>query len=413
MHLSFEEAQSRVAAVNDNGGNVRAASRALGMDHSALLRSLRKVKDEYGIEPDPRYVVKGVSTLTDSAGKTTAEWTKTKLAGQEEADTVQMPDPKRIVKRSTLYDQQGKVSQQWITEKQTDAQRQTLWEAFAASLAADLPRSAPYIRPIDAEPVRDELCACYIIGDHHLGMYSWAAETGADYDIDIASNVLNGAMDTLVRAAPPARRAVIAVLGDFFHYDSNDAVTPAHKNLLDADGRAQKMVEAGVTLLRRAVAAVRVKHPWVHLIGEPGNHDPYSMMFLRVMLSVFFENDKYISVDKAPGHFHYLEFGVNLIGTHHGDKAKMERLPGIMAADMAEAWGRTKHRTWWTGHVHHEQIKEYPGCTVESFGILAAPDAYAANHGYRSKRSMKSIILHVKHGEIARNTVNPEMLEVA
>src|SRR6202043_2529255 len=173
----------------------------------------------------------------------------------------------------------------------------------------------------------------------------------------------------------------------------------------DADGRSQKMVEAGVRALRRFAAAGLEHHEHLHFVFEPGNHDPFSIMFLRILFAALFENEPRVTVDMAPGNFHYFEFGACLIGTHHGHSAKMDKLHGIMANDRHEAWGRTKHRAWWTGHVHHEQIKEYPGCTVESFGILAAPDAYAANHGYRSKRSMKAIILHREHGEVARHTV--------
>jgi len=352
--------------------------------------------------------LKGTSIRYNQDGEVTQYWNKSRMAGQEPEEAVQLPDPKTITKVSTLYDQEGKITAQWVQEKPEEKQRASAWQTFADALAADLPRAEP-VKTETKGKLDADLCTCYVISDHHLGMYAWKAETGADYDIAIAESLLDNAVSSLVDSAPPSENALVVVLGDFLHYDSNEAVTPAHKNLLDADGRSQKMVEAAVRGLRRVATKVKKKHKKVTFIFEPGNHDPYSIMFLRVMFAVYFEQDPDITVDSTPGNFHYYEFGRNLVGTHHGHSAKMDKLPGIMAHDQGPAWGRTKYRTWWTGHVHHEQIKEYPGCTVESFGILAAPDAYAASHGYRSKRSMKAIVLHKEHGEVERHTVNPDM----
>ena len=50
---------------------------------------------------------------------------------------------------------------------------------------------------------------------------------------------------------------------------------------------------------------------------------------------------------------------------------------------------------------------------VEQFRVLAATDAWASQKGYRAIRGMTSIILHTKYGEVARNTVNPEMFDAS
>ena len=122
---------------------------------------------------------------------------------------------------------------------------------------------------------------------------------------------------------------------------------------------------------------------------------------------------KQITIDTSPRHYHYLEFGQNLLGTHHGHGAKPEKLPLIMATDMPEAWGRTKHRYWLTGHLHHEIAKEYEGCRVETFGILPPADAWAHQKGYRARRQQKAIVYHREHGEVARHTVTPSMFSAS
>ena len=84
-----------------------------------------------------------------------------------------------------------------------------------------------------------------------------------------------------------------------------------------------------------------------------------------------------------------------------------------MAADVPELWGATKHRMWFVGHVHHQDIKEYRGCTVEYFRTLAARDAWHAGQGYRAGRDMRLIVLHREHGEIERHRADLGMLEAA
>jgi hypothetical protein len=408
--LSREQALARIAVVDAEGGNVRAAARVLGIDHACLMRSLRTIKEYEGLEPAPRYVTKGVSTLTDANGNMVAEWNKTRLAGMEREDVSYVPDPRSIKRTATLVDQTGKVSQQWVIEEPRAEARRQLWEEFAVALAGDIPRVAPTAGPAR---VSSDFCAVYPVGDHHIGMYSWAEETGGDYDLGIAESLLAQSMNHLVSSVPSCETALIAVIGDFLHYDSTRAETPLHKNMLDADGRAFKMVQVAVRALRQLINAALEHHATVHLILEPGNHDPHSTTILSVCLDAMYENEPRLIVDTSPRHFHYFEWGANLIGTHHGHGVKMEALPGIMAADQAPAWGRTVFRHWFTGHIHHKRHHDLPGCSVESLRILPPLDAHAAQHGYRSARGMVSIILHKLMGEVARYSVNPLMFGAA
>jgi hypothetical protein len=82
-----------------------------------------------------------------------------------------------------------------------------------------------------------------------------------------------------------------------------------------------------------------------------------------------------------------------------------------MAADQPEAWGRTAHRHWITGHVHNKSMLELPGVTWETVRTLAPTDAWARGAGYRAGRDMQSIVYHRQHGEMARHRFDPGMLE--
>lgn len=356
----------------------------------------------------PELVVKGTSIFS-KGGVEVGRWDKTRQRGRDDADVVHIPNPRTITKVSTLYDQLGEVTQQWVAEKPEDVQRQAAWAEWAKALAEDLPRALPLAAPVDTN---SDLMACYPVGDHHMGMLSWRQETGSSYDIDTGERLLAGAMEYLAGVTPSCDHAAVVFLGDFMHYDSFDNVTPTSRNLLDSDGRFPKMVRASVRAMRRAIETAAARHREVLVIVEIGNHDLASSIFLMEALHNIYENNPRITVDTSPKHFHYFNFGKNLVGVHHGHGAKTAELPMIMAHDRPELWGATTHRYWWTGHIHTQKRFDYQGCSVESFRILAPADAWAANKGYRAERDMKAIVLHREHGEVARYVVNPSMLEV-
>ena len=214
-------------------------------------------------------------------------------------------------------------------------------------------------------------------------------------------------------ASPATERALLVNLGDLFHYDSMAAVTPRSGHLLDADGRYAKMISVGVKVIRQCIASALTKHRTVHVINAPGNHDETGALWLSVALSHIYEREPRVTIDRNPSVFAYERFVKNLIGVHHGHTCKADKLAGVMAADRAKDWGETLHRYWWTGHVHHESKREFPGCSVESFNTLAPKDAFATAGGWRSRESMQAIYLHAKHGEVGRARVSPAMFAEA
>lgn len=319
-----------------------------------------------------------------------------------------VPEGLTLSGASTLYKADGSLALQWVKTKTDDAVRHQLWQEIAAGLADDIPRVALVAGPKEANA---DLMACYPIGDHHLGMLAWSAETGEDYDLKIGEKILVDATDYLVKIAPPCDQALVMFCGDYLHYDSFVPETPASRNKLDADSRFPKMVQAGVRLMRYVIEAAARRHKNVRVMIVPGNHDPSTSIFLMACMKNIYENNPRISVDDSPMDFHYYQFGKNLIGGYHGHNVKLDKLPLIMATDRPKEWGETTHRVILTGHVHHNQTqKDVSGCSVESLQILATEDAWAHKNGYRSARSMVSIVFHREHGEWGRFKVNPGML---
>lgn len=104
------------------------------------------------------------------------------------------------------------------------------------------------------------------------------------------------------------------------------------------------------------------------------------------------------------------QHGETMLGFHHGHLKKNDALPLLFAAQFPRMWGGTTRRYVHCGHWHHVSEKEHSGLTVIQHPTLAARDAYAARGGYHADRKVSAITYHAQHGEVARNTVVPEML---
>jgi hypothetical protein len=337
---------------------------------------------------------------------------KAKMARQgwspEHDMTKEVPDGFHLKGTSTLYDENGVAKLQWVKTSIDHERQQELIAEGLKAMASELPKVEPreFYKSTDAN-----LLAVYPIGDAHIGMYANKAESGQDWDLKSIERIQCAAMASLVESAPPTKQALIINCGDWFHADNAAGVTSRSHHSLDMSGRYFEMIHVGIKVMRQCIESALLKHETVKVFNVTGNHDDLGSCWLAVALSHTYENEPRVIIETSPAPFLYHEHGKVLIGAHHGHSCKAERLPGVMAADQAPAWGRTVYRYWYLGHVHHQSVKEYAGVTVESFNTLAAKDAYSAWGGYRAQQNMKCIVLHAEYGEVGRYTVNPDMLK--
>ena len=322
--------------------------------------------------------------------------------GHEMTKTV--PDGFTVKGVSTLYNSKGEVAAQWVKSQQDLDRIKEILEEATKALAEDVRGLALPIKT-PKQSLQDSLSA-YVIGDAHFGLYAWAEESGDDFDTAIASKDLRAAIDLLVDTAPASQTGLLVDVGDFLHADSRSNVTPASGNPLDVDTRFQRVIRIAVASLKYCIGRMLQKHKRVKIFITPGNHNPDSAGWLSMVLDAYYEREKRVDVEVSPSKFFYERFGNVLIGITHGDKIKMVDLPSIMATERASDWGETKHRYWWTGHIHHTVHQEYRGCFVEAFNTLAAGDAWHHASGYRSARQMQRIDINSTHGIYSRGIAN-------
>jgi len=313
---------------------------------------------------------------------------------------------------STLLDGEGNAVQQWVktTQDRDQCDLEALYEAIKTLPDSFREAHVPAKTP---EHTSADLLVAYPIVDCHTGMFAWAEETGASYDLKIAERIHVQAIKHLVAGAPPAKQAVVLSLGDFFHTSNDLSRTERSGNPLDTDSRFAKVLRVGVRMFRAMVDAALEKHDKVRVIVEIGNHDQQASVMLALAMDTFYAQDSRVTVDTSPARFHYYRFGKCLFGTTHGSDAKPDSLPMVMAQDRAEDWGQTTFRKWFVGHVHQKRLMEFPGCIVEHYRTLAGRDAWAHGEGYRSDRGMSAEYYHREHGYVGSAYVPLSLLEAA
>lgn len=375
---------------------------------NAVRRHLSRTIEERGAHILPSMAVSAVTDQYDAGGNLKSFSVKQSLGGLDSVVEQDKALPGFALKRiSTNYRADGSIGQQWQIQSPERAQIAESVREFVRGICEGVRPGLPMDAPRQFD--EDILCV-YPMGDPHFGMKAHAPEAGENFDLKIAERNTKQVVDRLVSTAPPAKTAILLNLGDFFHADDNSARTKQSGNPLDVDGRWHEVLKVGGWTMVHLVYRLLEKHEEVIVFNERGNHDDVSAIAMSIALDMYFHNNPRVKVTEPAAYYHFYEFGKNLLGFTHGDGAKENDLPAIMAHDEPEAWGRTKHRVFHRGHFHHDRSVDLVGCTVETHRTLAATDAWHRKSGYRSKRDMKVITYHREYGEIARSRVNLDMV---
>jgi len=258
--------------------------------------------------------------------------------------------------------------------------------------------------PVVREPETSDsdLLTLYGLPDVHLGMYAYGEETGEDYNADIAVRRVLDGIGACLSSSPPSGEAIIVAMGDLLHADDQTNQTPQSKHQLDVDTRHFRNLDMAIQMLASATDSALKKHKKVSVVILPGNHDSSAYMGVLFALAERYRENPRVSVQRKPGEFFVREFGKCLIASHHGDKAKAERIVMYLADRWSEIWGRTKYRFLFTGHLHHHKSQDIGGCTWEQLRAITAKDAYATAHAYSARAEMQSITYHRDRGEVSR-----------
>jgi hypothetical protein len=326
----------------------------------------------------------------------------------EEIQLKRLEDKEGTVRGTTTLYKDGVEVMQWVKRNKT---QDDILNALRASVMALKEKVEP-TKPIKVKKANRNanLCNQYTLTDYHLGMMAWGEETGDDWDIKIAEDTLVKFFEVSIKESPNAEQAIFAQLGDFLHWDGLDAVTPQSKHLLDADTRFTKLVRVAIRVIRRIIKMLLKKYKSVHVIMAEGNHDTASSIWLREMLSSFYDKEPRLTIETSPDPYYCYEFGKNCLFYHHGHKRNIKNIDTVFIGKFKKQFGLAEYVYGHVGHLHHSQ-KESNLMILEQHRTLAAKDAYASRGGYLSGRDSVVITYHKDYGEVSRSTININRLK--
>ena len=321
-----------------------------------------------------------------------------------------IPDP-LVLSGTThgVHHEKGEIMT-WYKTKTDAAKQLELLKAAINACLEDIPAAKPVAAP--THHVLSDLLNLHVLTDYHLGALAWSQQTrGADWDVEIAADLLVRWWQDAIDRAPDAETGIFCQLGDLIHADNLDAMTPASGHILDADTRHAYVIDTVVLSLRRIMQMMLTKYPKVHVIISDANHDPVGALWMRSFMADLYRDEPRVQVDRSPDTFNSYEHGTVSLGFHHGHKVKPEHVAKVFTERFRELYGRTKHTYLHQGHRHHLDDKDYGSAIVFQHPTMAAKDEYAASRGYESARLARVDTYSAVGGKIGEIWTTPEMLD--
>lgn len=406
----------------------RNAAKELGLSERRVFQMVRDLKQKAkmnadgsipGHHPIPGMEISKVSMRLDRDGNPQGyNVSQTPMLAGDNYVKPDSTEGGRRVRLSTYTGANGDISGQWDIRVFDEKE-----QAYVDAKMAMLQDIAP-LPPVSLKPNlkhHSNLVNTMVLSDCHIGGLSWQPETGADWDLRIAEEMLVDAFRVMIEESPAAETCFISLLGDWLHYDLPDPLTTLSGNILSSDGRRDKMIDVAIRVAKNIVLSALALYPKVVLLIAEGNHDIVSAIWLRKLFAERFGDEPRLTVVQSPLPFYSWQFGDVFLGFHHGHMKAVgnkknvavksaEALTAIFADEFAKEWGSSTKRYIHTGHLHTKIELEPRGAQVIQHPTLASRDDYAARHGWASLRNALCHTYHDRFGERHREIISPELI---
>jgi hypothetical protein len=239
--------------------------------------------------------------------------------------------------------------------------------------------------------------------DVHIQKLATVFETGDEYNSQIACQRVREGVEGLIQKANGFKIDQILFVGgnDILHTDSkNKATTSGTPQDVDSNWYTAFAVAKSlyIEVIDRLLEVADV-----HFVHNPSNHDFHLGTLLADVIQTYYRNCSNITFDCDLKHRKYFKYGNNLIGTTHGDGAKQDLLPILMATEQPIMWSETKYRFIYSHHLHHKVAKDYIGVTFEALRSPSGTDGWHSQKGFCGViKAVEGFVHHPEYGQVAR-----------
>lgn len=295
-----------------------------------------------------------------------------------------------------------------VTKENSDSL--SMYEMFAPILL-DLKRYSPKFEKIKRKAINDPHCLVLDPADIHVGKLAVESETGDTYNIEKAVAQVDRGIEGLIRKASgfSLNKIVLVIGNDCLHIDTPKRTTTSGTPQ-DTDGMWHEAFQAAKSMYVRAIERL-VGIADVHVIFNPSNHDYMSGYMLAQTVEAYFRKSKNITFDVDIKHRKYFKYGKNMIGTSHGDGAKLDNTPMLMAHEDPQMFADCPYRYIYLHHIHHKQVhkfmsgKDFIGVTAEYLRTPSPADGWHHRNGFvGAKKAIEAFVHSYENGQVARLT---------
>tara|TARA_R100001443_G_scaffold113436_1_gene128078 strand:+ start:1828 stop:2913 length:1086 start_codon:yes stop_codon:yes gene_type:complete len=277
---------------------------------------------------------------------------------------------------------------------------------FKQQLLKDLKEYSPSFDKIIKPKVKDGHCLLISPADIHIGKLCKSFVSGEEYNKQIAVQRTLEAIDGILQKSNGFNidKLVLCIGNDVMHIDTPSGGKTTRGTVQDVDGMFFEHFHIAKRLYINIIETLVSFYPDLHIVYNSSNHDYLTGFCLADTIATYFRNSKNITFDISLHHRKYYTYYDNLIGSTHGDGAKWDLLPLLMA-DESRDWSDTKYRYMFTHHVHHKiSNKDLIGCSVESFRSPSPSDTWHSKMGFTSSnnQAIEGFIFSKHNGQVSR-----------
>ncbi|NCC55612.1 MAG: hypothetical protein EOM11_09065 [Erysipelotrichia bacterium] len=405
QNIPIERLKTVVELADEKG--VDEASRILGVTAGTIKRYRNEIKNRNKVGANLKVTQKVQQKDTIDATMVSSNQFTTEEQMAEFCDI-----DRNIWEASSI------VTNQWGSEENPSWQFKVRWsrikgltpemvlETLQESLKKFAPRKMPMYKKVDGDVMLE-----VSIPDIHIGRAASVAETGNEYNVEIAVDEWLRAHEYFYEQHKhlPVEKVVIASAGDFFNVDNNMNTTTKGTPQVE-DGRWQRSFKAGCNAAVASIEFWRSKGIKVVFKIIPGNHDAQRAYYLGAYLEAWYKEATDVKIDNAPTLRKYEVYGINLIGWSHGDK-DFKQLKHVYQSEMREYLSQCTNVEFHTGHVHQEKVvEEFGSVIIRTIPSLAQKSIWEVEAGYTGNRRAQAFVWHKTKGLLNINYYTPDYL---
>lgn len=262
---------------------------------------------------------------------------------------------------------------------------------------------SPTFQEIKYRKIKDGHCLVIDPADIHIGKLASAYETGNEYNVNIAIKRVKDGIDGILNKCQhfPIDQILLITGNDILHTDTTKRTTTSGTPQ-DTDGQWYDNFLRAKDLFVQVIDQL-IPIAKVHVMHNVSNHDYMNGWFLSQVIETWYRKCKSVTFDSDMKHRKAFMYGDNLIASTHGDGAKEQDLPLLLAHEFPMHWSKAKHKYIYTHHIHHKRAKDYIGVTVESSRSASGADGWHHRNGYvGAPKAIEAYLHHKNNGQVAR-----------